>query len=76
MVRAPEYEEMDRARSDKVPEAFASVFGEGSGYRLREESPSHLGPIAAGPIQRSTYHVYKGLKRVAKIGRASCRERV
>jgi hypothetical protein len=67
MVRAPEYEEMDRARSDAVPRAFAEVFGERSGYRLKEERPNNRGPIAAGPIERSTYHVYKGLKRVATI---------
>ncbi len=67
MVRAPEYEEMDRARVDNVPRAFEEVFGKDSEYYLKEYVPMRRDPPAAGPIERSIFHVYLGKKRVAEI---------
>ncbi len=65
MVRAPEYEEMDRARVDAMPRVFEEIFGNGE-YRLSEEKPvSH--PRVCGPITRSTYHIYKGTELTATI---------
>jgi len=65
MVRAPEYEEMDRARVDAMPKTFEEVFGDGE-FRLDEEKPiSH--PRVRGPNSRSTYHIYRGIEKVATI---------
>ena len=67
MVRSPEYEEMDRARSDAVPRAFEEVFGRDSGYSLKEDKPDNSGPPRCGPIQRNTYHIYRRFKLAATI---------